>query len=78
MLALRNTTLLRALGVTRRHESTVATVAVLRGHGQGNLSRRTNSGQLTPRTQTRFLTRGIESRKKGVCSSSPLVVNEIF
>ncbi|CAD0092239.1 unnamed protein product, partial [Aureobasidium vineae] len=59
-----NSTLPRTLGVTRQYESTAA-AAVLRGHGQENVSRKTNAGRLTPRTQTRFLTRGIESSKGG-------------
>ncbi|KAG9691446.1 FAD/NAD(P)-binding domain-containing protein, partial [Aureobasidium melanogenum] len=62
MLAFRNTTLPRTLGVTRQHEST-AIAAVLSRHGQEAVSRRTTAGQLTSRTQTRFLTRGIESSK---------------
>ncbi|THX19020.1 FAD/NAD(P)-binding domain-containing protein [Aureobasidium pullulans] len=63
MLALRNATLPRTLasGVSRQYESTAA-AAVLRGHNRDTASR-TNAGQLTSRTQARFVTRSIESNK---------------
>lgn len=65
MLALRNATLPRTLasGVSRQYESTAA-AAVLRGHNRDTASR-TNAGQLTSRTQARFVTRSIESNKGG-------------
>jgi hypothetical protein len=66
MLASRSVTL--PLGVTRQYKSTAAAAAALRGHGQKNISRLNNAGQLTSKTQTRFLTRSIESSKGGMWS----------
>ncbi|KAI4751486.1 FAD/NAD(P)-binding domain-containing protein [Aureobasidium sp. EXF-3400] len=64
MLASRSAILPRTLAVTRQYKSTAPT-AVLRGHGQETISRLNNAGQLISRTQTRLLTRSIESSKGG-------------